>query len=155
MLPFQGGTCKSKNKIMSEKGSNSNKKEQAPDLSALDFGPSWARADKGRKSHGSDRSSDRSSTKGNSRSGSASESTKSPQSRKGGQRSDSRDNSRGREAKGHGRDGGRHSDKGHAGILIYVFFNVPWFSTRRLRMCHEASILCLPVGSHQIGVEVC
>ena len=100
---------------MSEKGSNSNKKEQAPDLSALDFGPSWARADKGRKSHGSDRSSDRSSTKGNSRSGSASESTKSPQSRKGGQRSDSRDNSRGREAKGHGRDGGRHSDKGHAG----------------------------------------
>jgi len=103
---------------MSEKGSNSNKEEQAPDLSALDFGPSWARADQGRKSHGSDRKShgsDRSSTKGNSRSGSASESTKSHQSRKGGQRSDSRDNSRGREAKGHGRDGARHSDRGHAG----------------------------------------
>ena len=102
------------NKIMSEKGSNSNKEEQAPDLSALDFGPSWARADKGRKSHGSDRKShgsDHSSTKGNSRSGSASESTKSPQSRKGGQRGDSR----GREVKGHSRDGARHSDKGHAG----------------------------------------
>ena len=101
------------NKIMSEKGSNSNKEEQAPDLSALDFGPSWARADKGRKSHGSDRKShgsDHSSTKGNSRSGSASESTKSPQSRKGGQRGDSR----GREVKGHSRDGARHSDKGHA-----------------------------------------
>ena len=102
------------NKIMSEKGSNSNKEEQAPDLSALDFGPSWARADKGRKSHGSDsksHGSDRSSTKGNSRSGSASESTKSPQSRKGGQRGDSR----GREVKGHSRDGARHFDKGHAG----------------------------------------
>ena len=87
------------NKVMSEKGSKSNKEEQAPDLSALDFGPSWARADKG------------SSTKGNSRSGSASESAKSPRSRKGGQRGDSRGNSRGREAKGHGRDGGRHSGK--------------------------------------------
>ena len=87
------------NKVMSEKGSKSNKEEQAPDLSALDFGPSWARADKG------------SSTKGNSRSGSASESAKSPRSRKGGQRGDSRGNSRGRESKGHGRDGGRHSGK--------------------------------------------
>ena len=95
------------NKVMSEKGSKSNKEEQAPDLSALDFGPSWARADKG------------SSTKGNSRSGSASESAKSPRSRKGGQRGDSqgdsrgnsRSDSRGRESKGHGRDGGRHSGK--------------------------------------------
>jgi len=115
------------NKIMSKKGSPSDKDEQAPDLSALDFGPSWARPDKGRKNrgsdHGSDRSSDHSSSKGNSRSGSASGSARSPQSSKGGQRAhsqgDSRDysrgNSRGGEAKGHGRDGARHTGKGHAG----------------------------------------
>lgn len=37
---------------MSKKGSSPDKDEPAPDLSALDFGPSWARPDQGKKSHG-------------------------------------------------------------------------------------------------------
>ena len=52
MLPFEQGSCKSKIKIMSDKGSSSDKNEQAPDLSALDFGPAWARADQGKKGRG-------------------------------------------------------------------------------------------------------
>ncbi len=36
---------------MSKKGSSPDKDEPAPDLSALDFGPSWARPDQGKKSH--------------------------------------------------------------------------------------------------------
>lgn len=61
---------------MSDKGSSSNKNEQAPDLSALDFGPAWARADQGKKGHGP--------AKGKSHSGSGSKPSRSPKARGGG-----------------------------------------------------------------------
>lgn len=51
MLPLQAGTCKNNNHKMSKKGSRSDQGQQAPDLSALDFGPAWAKPGKGKASH--------------------------------------------------------------------------------------------------------
>ncbi len=64
MLPFRVGTCKSITRIMSKKGSTPDNGEPAPDLSALDFGPAWARPDQGSKG--------RAPSKGKSHSGSSS-----------------------------------------------------------------------------------
>lgn len=76
MLPFEGGSCKSNIKIMSDKGSSSDKSEQAPDLSALDFGPAWAKADQGKKSRGP--------AKGKSHAGSGAKPSRSPKGREAG-----------------------------------------------------------------------
>lgn len=81
---------------MSDKGSSSDKNEQAPDLSALDFGPAWARADQGKKGH--------SPAKGKSHSGSAPKPSRSPKAREGGKHDRGRPDNKQHHRNGAGRE---------------------------------------------------
>ncbi len=92
---------------MSDKGSSSDKSEQAPDLSALDFGPAWAKADQGKKSRGP--------AKGKSHASSGSKPSSSPKGRdvERHDRNDSRGRDRGRtEGKQHRHGGGGRDRRG-------------------------------------------
>ena len=118
MLPLEGRTCKYTAKIMSKEGSRSEQSDHAPDLSALDFGPAWARPGKGKQARktGNDKSGHDKAGHGKSGDGKTGDG-KTGKGKKG--RNDQRDGERGHPAGPAGgrgrrenRRGGREDDRG-------------------------------------------
>ena len=96
---------------MSDKGSSSDKSEPAPDLSALDFGPAWARADQGKKGHTKKGSTNKGqgSTKGGSHAGAGAKRSKSAKDKQDSRQAGKHD--RGRNSGKQHRHGGSDRDR--------------------------------------------